>query len=279
MSVRGAFLGRKANSRLASVGSLVVAVALVAGCTSDDGGDGDAELEQTEPDADADQAEDGGDEGADADDTDADATDPDSDGDDIAGVGPCGEPEDVPEITVGENEYDSPHEMSIDESATYQVTIDTTCGDIVLELDAEAAPNTVNNLVNLAEDGFYDGVIFHRVINGFMAQVGDPTGTGAGGPGYSFEDELDLAEQVFEDVGNGYPRGTVAMANSGPNTNGSQFFLSQGDPTVLPGPDYTVFGTVVEGMDVVDDIVASPTDQMDKPMVDIAIRSVTVDIT
>jgi peptidyl-prolyl cis-trans isomerase A (cyclophilin A) len=133
------------------------------------------------------------------------------------------------------------------------------------------------------------------VIPGFMAQVGDPDGTGAGGPGYTFEDELDRAEELFAEVQEeqrdelgtdadedlrspgGYPRGTVAMANAGPDTNGSQLFFSQGDPTLLPAPAYTVFGTVVEGMEVVDDIVASPTDPSDRPLADVAIRTVTVE--
>jgi cyclophilin family peptidyl-prolyl cis-trans isomerase len=209
-------------------------------------------------------------------------------------VGPCGPtPDDVPEIASAT--YDEPFELSIDPDATYVATFETTCGDIVVELEAAAAPLTVNNLVGLAEDGYYDGIVFHRVIQGFMAQVGDPTGTGAGGPGYTFEDELDRAEEVFaavqeeqrDELGDdadeslpvpgGYPRGTVAMANAGPDTNGSQLFFSQGDPTLLPGPDYTVFGTVVEGMEVVDDIVASPTDASDRPLADVAIRTVTIE--
>jgi cyclophilin family peptidyl-prolyl cis-trans isomerase len=209
-------------------------------------------------------------------------------------VGPCGPtPDDVPEITSAT--YDEPFELTIDPDATYVATFETTCGDIVVELDAAAAPVTVNNLVNLAEDGFYDGIVFHRVIPGFMAQVGDPDGTGAGGPGYTFEDELDRAEELFAEVQQeqrdelgtdadedlsapgGYPRGTVAMANAGPDTNGSQLFFSQGDPTLLPAPAYTVFGTVVEGMEVVDDIVASPTDPSDRPLADVAIRTVTVE--
>jgi cyclophilin family peptidyl-prolyl cis-trans isomerase len=209
-------------------------------------------------------------------------------------VGPCGPtPDDVPAITSAT--YDEPFEVTIDPAAAYVATFETTCGDIVVELAADAAPVTVNNLVNLAEDGYYDGIVFHRVIDGFMAQVGDPTGTGAGGPGYTFEDELDRAEELFatvqdeqrtllgddaaEDaaVPGGYPRGTVAMANAGPDTNGSQLFFAQGDPTLLPGPDYTVFGTVVEGMDVVDDIVASPTDPADRPLEDVAILTVSVE--
>jgi cyclophilin family peptidyl-prolyl cis-trans isomerase len=209
-------------------------------------------------------------------------------------VGPCGPtPDDVPEITSAS--YDEPFDLTIDPDATYVATFATTCGDIVVELDAAAAPVTVNNLVNLAEEGYFEGIVFHRVIEGFMAQVGDPTGTGGGGPGYSFEDELERAEEVFaavqeeqrealgddtdEDlpIPGGYPRGTLAMANAGPDTNGSQLFFAQGDPTFLPGPDYAVFGTVVEGMDVIDDIVASPTDPADRPLTDVAIRTVTIE--
>jgi cyclophilin family peptidyl-prolyl cis-trans isomerase len=223
--------------------------------------------------------------------------------------GPCGPaPDDVPEITA--EVYDEPFDLTIDPDATYVATLATTCGDIVIELEAQAAPQATNNLVNLAQDGYYDGVVFHRVLPGFVAQVGDPAGTGCGQedcspegfdpeaptfPGYTFEDELELAEQLYAEVeaeqrealGDdadaeqpvpaGYPRGTVAMANAGPDTNGSQFFIAQGDPTFLPGPAFTVFGTVVEGMDVVDAIVASPTDARDRPLVDVAIRSVTIE--
>ena len=185
-------------------------------------------------------------------------------------VGPCGPtPDDVPEITSAS--YDEPFDLTIDTDATYVATLETTCGDIVVELDAAASPLTVNNLVNLAEDGFYDGIVFHRVIEGFMIQGGDPTGTGMSGPGYTFEDELESARA------DGYPAGTVAMANSGPDTNGSQFFIVHQDAG-LP-PDYSVFGTVVEGMDVVDAIASSPTDPADRPLEDVAIRTITIDRT
>jgi cyclophilin family peptidyl-prolyl cis-trans isomerase len=185
-------------------------------------------------------------------------------------VGPCGPtPDDVPEITSAS--YDEPFDLTIDTEATYVATLETTCGDIVVELDAAASPQTVNNLVNLAEDGFYDGIVFHRVIEGFMIQGGDPTGTGMSGPGYTFEDELESARA------DGYPAGTVAMANAGPDTNGSQFFIVHQDAG-LP-PDYSVFGTVVEGMDVVDAIASSPTDPADRPLEDVAIRTITIDRT
>jgi cyclophilin family peptidyl-prolyl cis-trans isomerase len=195
---------------------------------------------------------------------------------DAATVGPCGPtPDDAPE--VDSVVYDAPFELTIDESVTYVATIETTCGSIVIELDAANAPLTTNNFVNLAQDGYYDGIVFHRVIAGFVAQAGDPTGTGASPfPGYTVPDELDVAEAVFAEAGGGYPRGTVAMANAGADTNGSQFFIAQGDPTLLPGPNYSVFGRVIEGLEVVDAIVASPTDARDRPLEDVVIRSVTI---
>lgn len=127
----------------------------------------------------------------------------------------------------------------------YRVTLNTEEGDIVLELTKDT-PVTTGNFATLAEMGFYDGVIFHRVIDGFMIQGGDPDGTGTGGPGYKFDDE------PFEGE---YTRGTVAMANSGPNTNGSQFFIMHDDYPLQP--NYTIFGKVVEGMEVVDKIATA----------------------
>jgi cyclophilin family peptidyl-prolyl cis-trans isomerase len=166
-------------------------------------------------------------------------------------------------------------ELTIDESAGYTATLETTCGTIALELDPAAAPTTVNNFVTLARDGYYEGVPFHRVINGFMIQGGDPTGTGSGGPGYTFADELELAQQLVADEG-GYPRGSVAMANAGPNTNGSQFFIVQAVPGYPLQPAYTVFGEVADGMDVVDRIAQGPTegDQAVDP-----VRIVSVDVS
>lgn len=188
-------------------------------------------------------------------------------------VGPCGPtPDDVPEITSAS--YDEPFDLTIDTEATYVATLETTCGDIVVELDAAASPQTVNNLVNLAEDGFYDGIVFHRVIEGFMIQGGDPTGTGGGDPGYRFADELELAEQVVEAEG-GYPRGTLAMANAGPDTQGSQFFIMHQDYP-LPAA-YTVFGEVIDGLDVVDAIATAPTDEHDRPLEPVVIRTITID--
>lgn len=156
--------------------------------------------------------------------------------------------------------------MTIDLAKTYTATLQTNHGDISVALDAERSPQTVNNFVFLAKDGFYDGCIFHRVISGFMVQGGDPTGTGRGGPGYKFRDEIE---------GDGhYSRGTLAMANSGPNTNGSQFFITHGDAG-LPH-NYTIFGNVTEGLDAVDSIAASATDNSDKPHDDVVISKVTI---
>ncbi|NNF69624.1 MAG: peptidylprolyl isomerase [Acidimicrobiia bacterium] len=156
--------------------------------------------------------------------------------------------------------------MTIDLDKTYTATLATNQGEIVIDLDASSSPVAVNNFVFLARDGFYDGVIFHRVIPGFMIQGGDPTGTGRGGPGYKFRDEVD---------GPGtYSRGTVAMANAGPNTNGSQFFIMHADYG-LPH-QYTIFGQVTSGLDAVDAIAGTPTGAADRPTSDCVIESVTI---
>lgn len=153
-----------------------------------------------------------------------------------------------------------------------KITIETNKGKIVFETYDMDAPNTVANFVKLAKQGFYDNIIFHRVIKDFMIQGGDPTGTGRGGPGYSFADELDSTTESYKI---GYVRGTVAMANAGPNTNGSQFFIMHKD-TPLPH-SYTIFGKVVEGMDVVDAIANTSVDEGDKPLSDIIMKKVTVE--
>jgi cyclophilin family peptidyl-prolyl cis-trans isomerase len=141
----------------------------------------------------------------------------------------------------------------------------TNHGAIELELHDEDAPKTVENFKKLARDGFYDGVIFHRVIPDFMIQGGDPTGTGSGGPGYQFEDEFNEHEVV---------RGALAMANAGPNTNGSQFFIvTSAEASWLDGK-HTVFGQVVSGMDVVDAISAVERDGSDRPKEPITIQRV-----
>ena len=145
-----------------------------------------------------------------------------------------------------EKQWDNPPAMQIDPQKTYRVTIETNRGDMELELYPEHAPKTVNNFVFLAQDGFYDGIVFHRVINDFMVQGGDPTGTGRGGPGYQFEDEV--AENPLR-----HDAKVISMANAGPNTNGSQFFITHSPQPHLDGM-HTVFGKVVEGQDIVDAI-------------------------
>ena len=168
-------------------------------------------------------------------------------------------------------QWSSPPPFSIDAANGYRATIATSLGDITVELLADRAPATVNNFVFLAREGFYDGVIFHRVIEGFMIQGGDPTGTGTGGPGYRFRDELEAAQEL------GYPRGTLAMANAGPNTNGSQFFIVH-TGAQLP-PAYAVFGRTVGGLEVVDAIATTRTDARDRPHEDVVIRTVTIEET
>jgi cyclophilin family peptidyl-prolyl cis-trans isomerase len=138
-------------------------------------------------------------------------------------------------------QYSSPPEMTIDPTKQYHAKIQTDQGDILVELAADKVPSTVNNFVFLARDGFYDGVIFHRVIKDFMAQGGDPTGTGTGGPGYTFGDEFH--PELHHDT-----PGILSMANAGPNTNGSQFFLTH-VPTPWLDDKHSVFGKVVSGMD------------------------------
>jgi len=143
-------------------------------------------------------------------------------------------------------QWNQPPAMQIDPKKIYRVTIETNRGAIELELDPRHAPQTVNNFVFLAREGFYDGVTFHRVIADFVIQGGDPTGTGRGGPGYTFADELDGNPLVHE-------KGSISMANAGPNTNGSQFFITHSPQPHLNGR-HTVFGKVTAGSDVVDAI-------------------------
>jgi len=145
------------------------------------------------------------------------------------------------------NQYSAPPPMSIDPDKKITATMHTSSGTIVFDLFPSEAPKTVNNFVFLAREGYYDGVVFHRIIKGFMIQSGDPTGTGTGGPGYSFEDE-----PVTRD----YVAGTLAMANSGPNTNGSQFFVMH-ERGNLP-KNYTIFGLVVQGIGVVETLANLP---------------------
>jgi len=144
------------------------------------------------------------------------------------------------------DQWDAPPEMTIDPDSIYLATFKTERGDIVVELFADKTPVTVNNFVFLAEEGYYDGTTFHRVLADFMAQGGDPTHTGSGGPGYQFEDEI-VEGLLFNEPG------LLAMANSGPNTNGSQFFITY-EPVPWLNGAHTIFGQVVEGMDVVDSL-------------------------
>jgi peptidyl-prolyl cis-trans isomerase B (cyclophilin B) len=146
-------------------------------------------------------------------------------------------------------------------------TLQTNHGPIAIELFDDDAPKTVENFLKLSRDGFYSGVIFHRVIPDFMIQGGDPTGTGSGGPGYQFEDEFNDNKVV---------RGALAMANAGPNTNGSQFFIVTTEAASWLDGKHTVFGRVTDGMDVVDAISALDTDARDRPTQDVVIERVDV---
>jgi peptidyl-prolyl cis-trans isomerase B (cyclophilin B) len=147
---------------------------------------------------------------------------------------------------MADKQWNDPPEMQIDTHKTYKLMIETNRGSMELELYPEHAPKTVNNFVFLAKEGYYDGVVFHRVISNFMIQGGDPTGTGRGGPGYKFEDEV---------AGNPlkHERCVISMANAGPNTNGSQFFITY-KPTPWLDDRHSVFGRVVEGIDVLNSI-------------------------
>lgn len=162
--------------------------------------------------------------------------------------------------------YASAPGMTIDPAKAYTATISTDKGDIVIELFADKAPHTVNNFVFLARDGFYDGVIFHRVIANFMAQAGDPTGTGTGGPGYTFKDEF------HPSLRHSGP-GILSMANAGANTNGSQFFLTHVATPWLDGK-HSVFGKVTQGMDVL--LSIPPRDPQNAKVPAIGIRKITI---
>ena len=166
--------------------------------------------------------------------------------------------------------YDSMPEMNIDISKKYTAVIKTSMGDMSIEFFTEDAPMTVNNFINLSRDGYYDNVIFHRVISGFMIQGGDPSGTGHGEmgkyPGYKFEDELNNQRS--------YDKGILAMANAGPDTNGSQFFIMHVN---YPLPyQYTIFGFVTDGLEVIDKIASVETGDGDKPVNDVVIETVEV---
>ena len=197
-------------------------------------------------------------------------------------ISACGsnEVEEITETTIQDNKgestmseekvYSSMPEMSIDQSKSYTAVIQTSMGDLSVEFFSDTAPITVNNFISLSNDGYYDNIIFHRVISGFMIQGGDPSGTGHGEygkfPGYTFEDELNNQQP--------YEKGILAMANAGPNTNGSQFFIMHVD---YPLPyQYTIFGKVTDGLDVIDSIASVQTAEGDKPVEDVVILGVTV---
>jgi peptidylprolyl isomerase len=172
-------------------------------------------------------------------------------------------------------QYEKAPEMQLQAGARYEAIVHTDQGDFTIELLADKAPMTVNSFVFLARDGFFDDVIFHRVIKEFMIQGGDPTGTGRGGPGYRFRDELPPAHP--------YQPGIVAMANAGPNTNGSQFFVCTGEHSkgLNQAPNYTVFGKVSAGMDTVLAIAGQPVERSEmgeqsKPVKPTVIQSVEI---
>ncbi len=180
------------------------------------------------------------------------------------------------DVASRNGKYKAVPPMTIDKAKKYTTTIATNKGTMKAELYADTAPVTVNNFVFLANDHFYDGVIFHRIVAGFVIQGGDPTGTGAGGPGYKFPDEPIPANRNYE-------KGTLAMANSGPNTNGSQFFICVDNLTAkgaLP-KQYTVFGKVTDGLDTIDKILAVPRTAggdgaQSKPTEKVFMESVTI---
>jgi peptidyl-prolyl cis-trans isomerase A (cyclophilin A) len=182
---------------------------------------------------------------------------------------PAAESEAAPTPEEEDAMQGAPPEMQLDDEADYRATMETSQGTVVLDLYEDLTPITVNNFVALARDGFYDGLIFHRVIEGFMIQGGDPQGDGTGGPGYTFEDEI-VDGITFEEPG------LLAMANSGPDTNGSQFFI-----TVAPTPHldglHTIFGRVIDGMDVVRSVSRVETDDQDRPVEPVVIESIAVE--
>ena len=173
-------------------------------------------------------------------------------------------------MAPNQKKYSQAPEMSIDPSKRYTASMETTLGTIVISLDPIAAPKTVNNFVFLSEQGYYDDVIFHRIINGFMCQGGDPEGSGRGGPGYKFADELPKPGK--------YQIGSLAMANAGPNTNGSQFFIVSGPNGCSLPPAYSLFGQVVKGLEVVEAMQNVATGSGDRPKTDVVIKSVAITV-
>ena len=158
--------------------------------------------------------------------------------------------------------------MCIDPAKNYTAEMVTSMGTMTIALDSASAPVTVNSFVFLSRYHYYEGIIFHRIIKGFVCQGGDPTGTGTGGPGYKFADELPKAGR--------YEVGSLAMANAGPNTNGSQFFLISGRQGVGLPPQYSLFGKVVKGLEIVEAMQQVETDGRDRPKTDVVIQSVTI---
>ncbi|RNB91708.1 peptidylprolyl isomerase [Brevibacillus fluminis] len=178
---------------------------------------------------------------------------------------------------VPKGKYTKYPDMVINKDKKYTATVTTSLGDFQIELFAKDAPKTVNNFVFLAKDHFFDGITFHRVIKDFMVQTGDPQGTGMGGPGYQFEDELNN--------GHAYEEGVVAMANAGPNTNGSQFFIGSGPDVknLKHDPAYTIFGKVIKGQDIITKIASVPvkanpiTGQKETPVTPPVIKSIKIE--
>ena len=164
--------------------------------------------------------------------------------------------------------FDAPPPMGIDVEKTYTAEMVTSLGTMTIHLDPIRAPETVNNFVFLARWRYYDGIVFHRVIKGFMIQGGDPEGSGSGGPGYRFKDELPAPGR--------YEFGSLAMANAGPNTNGSQFFVITGASGVGLPPSYSLFGKAVSGFEVAQAIEQVATGPGDRPLTDVVIESVTI---
>jgi len=169
-----------------------------------------------------------------------------------------------------QQKFTSPPEMGIDPTKRYTATMETSMGTIVISLDPINAPKTTNNFVFLALNHYYDGIIFHRIIKGFVCQGGDPQGSGMGGPGYRFEDELPKPGK--------YAIGSLAMANAGPNTNGSQFFIISGQSGCTLPPLYSLFGQVVKGLDVVNAINAVGNDGYSITVPPVVINSVTITV-
>lgn len=163
--------------------------------------------------------------------------------------------------------YTKPFDMQLKDGVDYKVVLQTSLGNITIDLFEKESPKTVNNFVSLAKDGFYDGLTFHRIIKDFMIQGGDPSGDGTGGPGYKFEDEFNTKKLV---------KGSLAMANAGPNTNGSQFFIVTTESTPWLDGRHTNFGQVTEGMDIVDKISLVATGNNDKPVTPVTIDKVEV---